>query len=63
VQDDYLTLAEAAKYVGVNRVKFSRMAKKREIPTTGSPFDERMKLFRKVDLDALRQAPRPARSA
>jgi hypothetical protein len=63
VNDEYLTLAQAADYVEVNRVKFSRMAKKLAIPSIPSPFDERVKLFKRADLDVLKQAPRPLRDA
>ena len=59
--DEFLTLIEAADYLGVNRVKFSRMVKQLQIPYATSPYDQRVKLFRKAELDELKRAPRPVR--
>ena len=58
ITDGYLTLIEAADYLGVNRVKFCRMVKRLGIPFTTSPYDQRVKLFKKEDLEELTKAPR-----
>jgi hypothetical protein len=61
VTDEFVTLIEAADYLGVNRVKFSRMVKRLNIPFTTSPYDQRVKLFKKTDLEELKNAPRSIR--
>jgi excisionase family DNA binding protein len=60
MKDDYLTLAEAAEYIGVSRAKLSRMVGEGAISHTSSPLDKRLKLFRRADLDPFRSAPKPA---
>lgn len=51
VEKEYLLLHEAADYLGVSRVKLSRMIKEGLIPYTTSPLDKRVKLFKRADLD------------
>ena len=58
---DYLPLIDAAKYLGVSRVKLSQLAKEGVIPFATSVLDKRVKLFKRADLDALRRAPRARR--
>ena len=58
MSDEYLPLMEAAKYLGVSRVKLSLLARDGVIPCTTSPLDKRVKLFKRQDLEALKQAPR-----
>ena len=59
MSDDYLPLMRAAEYVGVSRVKLAQLAKEGTIPYVTSPLDKRVKLFKRTDLDRLRNAPRP----
>jgi len=61
--DDLLRMDEAAEYVGVNRVKFSRLVKRLRAPYKRSPHDDRIKWFRRGDLEEIRQAPRVERTA
>jgi len=51
---------QAAEYVGVSRVKLSQLVKEGVIPYVTSPLDKRMKLFKRGDLDLLKNAPRPS---
>jgi excisionase family DNA binding protein len=55
---DYLPLMEAAKYLGVSRVKLSQLARDGIIPFETSPLDKRVKLFKVAELDTLKSAPR-----
>jgi excisionase family DNA binding protein len=59
--DEFLPLMQAAAYLGVSRMKLSRMVSAGELAFVTSPLDKRVKLFRREDLDRLRLAPRPAR--
>jgi excisionase family DNA binding protein len=59
--DEFLPLMQAASYLGVSRMKLSRMVREGELAYVTSPLDKRVKLFRRTDLDQLRSAPRPAR--
>ncbi|NCC33942.1 MAG: DNA-binding protein [Chloroflexia bacterium] len=59
--DDFLPLMQAASYLGVSRMKLSRMVQAGELQYVTSPLDKRVKLFRRADLDQLRHAPRPVR--
>jgi hypothetical protein len=57
MRDEFLPLMRAAVYLGVSRMKLSRMVR----AYVTSPLDKRVKLFRRADLDVLRLAPRPMR--
>lgn len=57
----YLTLIEAAKYLGISRSKLSVMVKEGDLKPTRSTFDKRVKLFRKEDLDVFLSQPKPSR--
>lgn len=59
MSDDYLPLMQAAEYIGVSRVKLAQLVKEGTIPYVTSPLDKRVKLFKRADLDQLRNAPRP----
>jgi excisionase family DNA binding protein len=59
--DDFLPLMQAAAYLGVSRMKLSRMVRAGELAYVTSPLDKRVKLFRREELDRLRDAPRPRR--
>lgn len=58
MSDQYLPLMEAAKYRGISRVKLSQLARDGVVPLVTSPLDKRVKLFKRQDLEALKQAPR-----
>ena len=58
---EYLPLMDAAKYLGVSRVKLSQLARDGVIRFATSPFDKRVKLFKRADLDALLRSPRARR--
>ena len=58
---EFLALMDAAKYLGISRVKLAQLVKEGVIPHTTSPFDKRVKLFRREDLDNLSRAPRAPR--
>ena len=60
--DEFLPLMQAASYLGVSRMKLSRMAREGELAYVTSQLDKRVKLFKRADLDQLRSGPRPARS-
>src|SRR2546428_4603 len=62
MSDEYLPLLRAAEYIGVSRVKLAQLAKEGTIPYVTSPLDKRVKLFKRADLDELRNAPRPAQA-
>jgi hypothetical protein len=63
VSEEYLPLMEAARYIGVSRVKLGKLAKEGRVPYTTSALDARVKLFRRSDLDELRKEPRATRAA
>jgi len=50
--DEYLQLGEAARFLGVSRIKLGRLAKAGAIPFTTSGLDQRVKLFKRDDLVA-----------
>ena len=51
-QQEWVNLTEAARLIGVNKSKLSRMAHKGQIATKTDPYDFRLKL---VDLIQLRE--------
>lgn len=63
MRDEFLSLIQAAAYVGVSRMKLSRMVRAGELDYVTSPLDKRVKLFRRETLDQLKAAPRPTMSA
>ena len=56
MDEDLLPLMKAAKYLGISNVKLSQLAREGFIRYATSPLDRRLKLFRRQDLDTLRQA-------
>jgi excisionase family DNA binding protein len=60
MRDEFLPLMQAAAYLGVSRMKLSRMVRAGELEYVTSPLDKRVKLFRRETLDLLKRAPRPA---
>ncbi|MHB1417635.1 MAG: helix-turn-helix domain-containing protein [Chloroflexota bacterium] len=58
MSEEYVPLLEAAAYLGVSRVKLSRLVKEGVLTAVSSPLDKRLKLFKRSDLEVLRQAPR-----
>ena len=60
--DEYLNLKEAARYLGVSEIKIRRLVSKGLLKVSADPLDDRKRLVKKSDLDALR-TPRPFESA
>jgi len=57
-QDRYLTLSQAAQYLGISRVTLWRRIRDGTLSTYQASTSRREKLVRQVDLDNLRR-PRP----
>ena len=51
-----LTLGEAAEFLGVSRKKMWSLVKEKVISVHTSPLDRRKKLFKKSDLEKLKEA-------
>jgi excisionase family DNA binding protein len=51
-----LTLGEAAEFLGVSRKKMWSLVKEKVISAHTSPLDRRKKLFKKSDLEKLKEA-------
>jgi excisionase family DNA binding protein len=51
-----LTLGEAAEFLGVSRKKMWSLVKEKVISPHTSPLDRRKKLFKKSDLEKLKEA-------
>jgi hypothetical protein len=49
--DELFTMGHAAEYVGVNALKFARLVKSAPISFNRDPWDKRIKLFHRADLD------------
>ena len=60
---EYMTLIDAAKYLGVARETLNKIIGRGELAVTTSPLDRRVKLVMVSDLDALKATPRQARKA
>lgn len=56
MDEDLLPLMKAAKYLGISNVKLSQLAREGAIRYATSPLDRRLKLFKRQDLDTLKQA-------
>ena len=56
--DVYLNLKEAARYLGVSDIKIRRLINKGLLKVSLDPLDDRRRLVRKSQLDALK-TPRP----
>lgn len=51
--EEFLTLSEAAKLLGISRVKMSRLVAAGALVTSPDPLDDRVKLVRREDVLAL----------
>jgi Helix-turn-helix domain len=60
-KEEYMTAAEAADYLGVGNKKMARMLKEGTLPWQPDPLDERFKLVKRSDVEAL--AARSAKRA
>jgi len=56
--NEYLNLKEAARYLGVSDIKIRRLVSKGLLEVSYDPLDDRKRLVKKADLDALK-TPRP----
>lgn len=61
MNEEFLSLMQAAEYLNVSRMKLSRLVREGALAFVTSPLDKRVKLFRRQDLDQLRAAPRSVR--
>ena len=52
MQEDYLSLGDAAEHAGVSRVTIWRMVKAGTLPVYKNPRDRREKLVKRAELDA-----------
>lgn len=59
--DDYITVAQAREMLGVSRVKIAAMIKSGAIVTVPDPFDARVKLVKRADVEALMRLPHRTR--
>lgn len=53
MQDEYLTLTEAAERTGISRVTLWRMVKGGKLPVYASPRDRRAKLIKWAEMEEL----------
>ncbi len=60
MREGYMTMAQAAEYAGVSRVKLWRMVKSGRLPVYEDPRDARVKLVKRDELDAALQPIRLA---
>ena len=49
-QEEWITMSEAARRLGISTTKISRLAAKGRIITQDNPYDERVKLVNFVEL-------------
>jgi len=56
---EVMKLSQAHKYLGVSHHKITTLVHRGLLPFTRSELDQRVKLVRKSDLDALRRKARP----
>lgn len=59
MEGDYLDAAEACQYLGIKRAWLFRLAKRHGLRRYHRPVNGRKSLFKKSDLDKLRE-PRPS---
>lgn len=60
LEDNLITLSEAAKLLSVSRAKISRLVSNNALRTINDPLDQRVKLVRREDVLALRVRPKAA---
>lgn len=51
---DYMTMREAQEYLGVSKVKISKLVKDGILQTTSDPLDARVKLVKRSDVEKLK---------
>lgn len=56
--NEYLTVAQAREELGVSKVKMSQWVKDGVILVVQSPYDKRLKLVHRSDVERLRAMPR-----
>jgi excisionase family DNA binding protein len=57
MNDDYLTVLEAASYLGVSRDKITRMIRAGELTVIPNQIDKRERLISRKQLDKLKPTP------
>ena len=57
--DRLMTTGEAREYLNISRAKMAKLIRDGVLKTEDDPLDERIKLIRKSDLDALRKRSHP----
>lgn len=55
---EYLSLKDAAAYLGISTVKMGRLIKEGTVSYTTDPLDKRVKLIKRADVDRLRRESR-----
>jgi len=58
-RDNLMTMADAARYLGVSRNTARRLIAEERVPTFGTPLDKRHRLVRLADLERFRHEIRP----
>ncbi len=51
---DYMTMREAQEYLGISKVKISKLVKEGTLKTKGNPLDSRVKLVKREDVEKLK---------
>lgn len=59
--DDFMSLTEAQLYLGVSKVKMSKLAREKGLQIFTDPLDKRKKLLRREDVERLK-TPMPRSS-
>ena len=59
-QSEYMTVGEAADYLGVSNPKMTRLIQAGMLPTVENTLDKRSKLVRRADVETLKHQGRPA---
>lgn len=54
MSEDYMNLKEAREYLGVSRVKMTKLVKDGVIQTIKNPLDSRSSLVKKEDIEKLK---------
>lgn len=60
VTNKYLTTGEAARYLGVSNIKIRNLINENRLTVSYDPLDDRKRLIKKNDLDALK-IPQPVK--
>jgi excisionase family DNA binding protein len=59
-QSEFMTVGEAAAYLGVSKPKMTRLIHAGMLPTLENKLDLRSKLVRRADVEALKRQGRPS---